>query len=86
MQKRRQLVAEEEGKELYQLEEKTRFDGSKVQVLGPTFEPGKPVGEREGRWLGKLRDRQEMLKFLQTGERYWYSQEWYGSEKRKNPA
>ncbi len=34
----------------------------------------------------KLGTRQEKLKYLETGERYWYSKEWFGSEKRKNPA
>lgn len=67
-------------------EEKTRFDGVKVEVLGPTYEPGKPVGKDEGNWRRKLRDRAEMLKYLKTGERYWYSTDWYGSERRKNPA
>jgi len=34
----------------------------------------------------KLKDRKEMLKYLRSGERYWFSDDWYGSEKRKNPA
>ncbi|MDI6893081.1 MAG: hypothetical protein AB1503_07510 [Bacillota bacterium] len=67
-------------------EEKTRFDGVKVEVLGPTYEPGKPAGQEEGSWRRKLHDREEMLKYLKTGERYWYSGDWYGSERRKNPA
>ncbi|MCK4261857.1 hypothetical protein KAW55_02735 [bacterium] len=37
-------------------------------------------------WRKKLKDREEMLKYLKTGERYWYSDDWFGSEKRKNPA
>ncbi len=57
-----------------------------VDVLGATFEEGKPEGEEMGRWRQKLGTREEKLKYLETGERYWYSQEWYGSEKRKNPA
>ena len=57
-----------------------------VDVLGATFEDGKPEGEDKGRWRQKLESRGEKLKYLETGERYWYSQEWYGSEKRKNPA
>ncbi|MDI7249956.1 MAG: hypothetical protein QME93_07800 [Bacillota bacterium] len=67
-------------------EEKTRFDGVKVEVLGPTYEPGKPADKEEGNWRRKLRNREEMLKYLKTGERYWYSADWYGSERRKNPA
>ena len=34
----------------------------------------------------KLASRGEQLKYLQTGERYWYNDDWFGSEKRKNPA
>jgi hypothetical protein len=55
-------------------------------VLGATFEEGKPEGQACGIWRYKLRNRAERLKYLETGERYWYSKEWYGSEKRKNPA
>jgi hypothetical protein len=57
-----------------------------VEVLGETYEPGEPIGEEAGRWRQKLANRDEKLKYLQTGERYWYSSEWYGSEKRKKPA
>ena len=55
-------------------------------VLGETFEPGKPQNKDDGRWRQKLNSRAEELKYLQTGERYWYGKEWAGSEKRKNPA
>jgi hypothetical protein len=55
-------------------------------VLGPTYEPGKPEGESAGRWRYKLRNREERLKYLAAGERYWYSKEWFGSEKRNSPA
>ena len=58
----------------------------KAEVLGPTYEPGKPEGEEMGRWRQKLESREERLKYLQTGERYWYSKDWFGSEKRKTPA
>ena len=58
----------------------------KVEVLGVTFEKGKPEGEDEGKWRQKLASREDKLKYLQTGERYWYGQEWFGSEKRKTPA
>ena len=37
-------------------------------------------------WREKLKDREEMLKYLKTADRYWYSDDWFGSEKRKNPA
>jgi hypothetical protein len=59
-----------------------------VEVLGNTFEEGKPSGEEMGKWRQKLGSRSEKLKYLQTGERYFYShsQDWFGSERRKNPA
>ncbi len=60
--------------------------GEKVKVLGATFETGKPEREDAGKWRQKLDNREEKLKYLQTAERYWYGKEWYGSEKRKNPA
>ena len=56
------------------------------EVLGVTFEEGKPEDKELGKWRQKLESREEKLKYLETGERYWYGKEWYGSEKRKNPA
>jgi hypothetical protein len=67
-----------------QFEEKVTFDGKKVKVLGPTFEEGKP--EIAINWRQKMRNRDEMLAYLKTGERYWFSEEWFGSEKRKTKA
>ena len=67
-------------------EKKKEPSGKKVEVLGATFEPGKPEGEEGGRWRQKLESREEKLKYLQNGERYWYGEEWYGSERRKTPA
>ena len=58
----------------------------KVEVLGATFEKGKPEGEDSGKWRQKLETREEKLRYLQSGERYWYSDDWYGSERRKTPA
>ena len=54
-------------------------------VSGETYEAGKPRAD-EGRWRQKLASREEKLKYLRTAERYWYGQDWFGSEKRKNPA
>lgn len=65
---------------------KERFDGTRVETLGETFEPGPTVGGEKYDWSGRVGDKAEMLKFLRTGLRYWYSSEWFGSEKRKNPA
>jgi len=66
---------------------KERFDGTQVEILGETYEPGTTVQGEKGAWQSKLGDdRQEILRFLKSGLRYWYSQDWFGSEKRKNPA
>jgi len=70
----------------YKIEEKSAPGRDKVEVLGATYDKGKPEGEELGKWRQKLSDREEKLKYLQTGERYWYGKDWYGSEKRKNPA
>ena len=70
----------------YQIEEKSAPGRDKVKVLGGTYDKGKPDCEKLGKWRDKLRDRKEMLKYLETGERYWYGEDWYGSEKRKNPV
>ncbi len=59
---------------------------TEVEVLGATYESGKPAGEEMGRWRQKLAKREEKIKYLETGERYFYSQDWFGSEKRKKPA
>jgi hypothetical protein len=66
------------------MDEKTSFDGKKIKVLGPTYEEGKP--EAAENWRLKLRGRDEMLAYLKTGERYWFNEEWFGSEKRKTKA
>ena len=70
----------------YKVEEKSAPGRDKVEVLGATFEEGKPEGEEMGKWRQKLGSREEKLKYLQTGERYWYGKDWFGSEKRKTPA
>jgi len=70
----------------YKIEEKSAPGREKVEVLGATFEEGKPEGEDAGRWRQKLDSREEKLKYLKSGERYWYNKDCFGSEKRKNPA
>jgi hypothetical protein len=70
----------------YEIEKKKAPGREEVEVLGATFEEGKPEGEEPGKWRQKLESREERLKYLQSGERYWFGQEWYGSEKRKKPA
>ena len=70
----------------YQVEKKKAPGRDEVEVLGATYEEGSPEGEEAGRWRQKLHSREGKLKYLETGERYWYSDDWFGSEKRKNPA
>lgn len=67
-------------------QKKSAPEKDKVEVLGETYEKGKPEGEEMGRWRQKLASRTEKLKYLRTAERYWYGKDWFGSEKRKNPA
>jgi len=70
----------------YEVEKRSAPSRKEVEVLGATFEDGKPEDVELGKWRQKLAGREEKLKYLQTGERYWYAEEWYGSERRKNPA
>jgi len=70
----------------HKTEKKDTTGQAEKGVLGETYEPGKPEGESAGHWRYKLRNRQERLKYLASGERYWFSKEWFGSEKRNGPA
>ena len=70
----------------YQVDKVKAPERDEVELLGATYEEGKPEGAQVGKWRQKLSSRQEKLKYLQTGERYYYSDDWYGSEKRKTPA
>ena len=68
----------------YQIEKKNAPEWGEVEVLGATFEPGVPTEKEE--WRVKLTGREDEVKYLKTGLRYWYSDDWYGSERRKKPA
>jgi hypothetical protein len=70
----------------YKVEKKSAPGRGEVEVLGETYEEGRPEGEDLGRWRQKLESRDEKLRYLQNGERYWYGTDWFGSEKRKTPA
>lgn len=70
----------------YKIEKKNAPGWGEVEVLGETFEAGRPEGEEDGQWRQKLGTREDKLKYLREGERYWYGKEGHGSEKRKNPA
>ena len=54
----------------YKIEKKSAPGREEVEVLGATFEEGKPEGEELGQWRLKLSSREEKLKYLQEGERY----------------
>jgi hypothetical protein len=69
-----------------EIEKKKAPGRTEVEVLGATFKEGKPQGEGLGKWRQKLGTREEKLKYLQNGERYFYGRGGFGSEKRKNPA
>ena len=67
--------------------EKVKAPGrDQVELLKETYEKGCPEGEDPGKWRQKLASREEKLKYLQNGERYFYGKEGYGSEKRRKPA
>lgn len=68
----------------YTYEEKENHEGKKVKVLGPTYEEGKP--DTTGDWRAKIGSREEAVAYLKTAMRYWYSKDWFGSEKRKQEA
>jgi hypothetical protein len=70
----------------YKVTKKNAPGRGEVEVLGETYEPGKPEGEGMGSWRQKFASRDEKIKYLKNGERYWYGTDWFGSEKRKNPA
>ena len=70
----------------YQVKDVKAPGRDKVEMLGATYEKGKPDSQELGQWRQKLTSREEKLRYLQNGERYWYSNDWYGSERRKNPA
>jgi hypothetical protein len=70
----------------YKVVKKEAPGRGQVEILAETYDDGLPVGEAAGKWRQKLESRQEKLNYLKSGERYWYSDDWFGSEKRKNPA
>jgi len=74
--------------EKYEVEE--RFDGQKVNILIPTYIEGSD--EDSYQWRKNIEhvnvgeQAEPIKKYLTTAERYFCSKEWFGSEKRKNPA
>ena len=71
-------------------EEKERFDGQKVKILMPDYVTGPDEDSYQWRknitYVNMDQKSDPIKKYLSTAERYFYSKEWFGSEKRKNPA
>ena len=75
-----------------QYEERERFDGQKVKILVPTYAAGTDQDCYQWRTnipAVNVGETEETVKrYLVTSERYFYQRlaDWFGSEKRKNPA
>ena len=71
-------------------EEKERFDGQKVKILMPDYVTGPDEDRYQWRknitFVNMDQASNPIKKYLSTAERYFYSKDWFGSEKRKNPA
>jgi hypothetical protein len=71
-------------------EEKERFDGTKVKILVQEY-AASPEEDRY-QWRKNINfvnigeESNPINRYLTTAERYFYSTDWFGSEKRKNPA
>jgi hypothetical protein len=73
-------------------EEKERFDGQKVKILMPTYGPNPE--EDSYQWRKNIsavnigEESKPVRRYLSTAERYFFTDigEWFGSERRKNPA
>jgi hypothetical protein len=50
----------------YKIEKKPAPEWGMVEVLGETYEPGKPEGADQGRWEQKLLSREEKLRYLKA--------------------
>jgi len=68
--------------------EKEGLGGKKVKIIGPSYEEGSLPNGTTYNWKRNAGDRERYMKYLQQSERYWYQEQdqWFGSEKRKNPA
>ena len=70
----------------YKEKEKKNYEGKNVKILDETYENGEPecigCGKDMG-WRGKFKSREDKLRYIKSAERYWYSKDWFGSEKQK---
>ena len=60
--------------------EKKDFSGKTVKVLDETYESGVPTVK--DLWRSKIQNQEQNKRYLESAERYWYSDDWFGSEKR----
>jgi len=59
----------------YKVEKKEAPGRKKVEVLGVTYEEGKPEKKNLGSWRQKLGNRQDKLKYLESSGKYWAPEE-----------
>jgi hypothetical protein len=75
-----------------QYEERERADGQKVKILIPTYAKGSDQDRYQWRTniasVNVGSDTDPVKRYLVNAERYFYQRpaDWFGSEKRKNPA
>jgi hypothetical protein len=71
-------------------EERERFDGQKVKILMPTYAPSPDEDTYTWRkniaYVNVGEETKPVNRYLTSAERYFYAEEGFGSEKRKNPA
>ena len=67
-----------------QHDEKENLNREKVKTSVADIEESRPEDGQD--WKAKLATREEKLRYIKTALRYWYSKDWYGSEKRKQKA
>jgi hypothetical protein len=61
----------------------TENPGENVKIQESIPDRATPVAFQ---WRARLKNRDEKIRYLRNAERYWYSKEWYGSERRKTEA
>lgn len=54
------------------VEKKAAPGRAQVEILGATYEKGKPTGQEVGRWRQKLASRDEKLKYIESAEKKYF--------------
>lgn len=73
-------------------EERKRFDGQEVKILMPSYAQGtdedRYLWRKNIEYVNVGEEVHPVDQYLHTAERYFYTSpaDWFGSEKRKNPA